>query len=199
MEEKIVLASASPRRLELLRLVGVEPTVRPVNIDESLPEGLRDICDAPMLIAKRKSEACVCAPGELVIAADTIVISPDGEVMGKPKDRADASRMLHALSGRTHRVSTGFSITDGVTKISDRVVTEVTFGELLDEEIDEYLDTDEPYDKAGAYGIQGKAAVFVSDIKGDYFNVVGLPLFAIDRVIKTFFKTGRYESEGNEG
>lgn len=192
MKDKIVLASASPRRLELLRQIGIEPEVRPVNVDESAPEGLKDICDTPMILAKRKAEGLFVNPGEIVITADTVVISPDNEILGKPKDREDAARMLRALSGKTHRVVTGFCVRDLVTKISDRVVTEVSFAELDDEDIGRYLDTDEPYDKAGAYAIQGRGATFVTGINGDYSNVVGLPLYVINQVLSIYFREGRY-------
>lgn len=191
-DEKIVLASQSPRRLQILRQVGIEPIVRPVDIEESAPAGLRDICDTPMLLAKAKMHAAEINDGEIVIAADTVVISPDNEILGKPQDRADAERMLRALSGREHRVVTGFAIKDNITKISDRVVTRVIMDEIEEQDLQSYLDTNEPYDKAGAYAIQGLGAEFVSGIDGDYYNVMGLPINIILKVLNIYFRPGRY-------
>lgn len=182
-EKKLVLASKSPRRSEILKTAGYDFTVRVQETDETLPTG---ICpeDAVVYLAASKAKAVERNSDELVLGADTIVVL-DNKILGKPKDREDAYIMLKSLSGRIHSVYTGvcgicdeYSIT-----LSER--TDVEFLLLTDEEIYAYIDTNDCYDKAGAYGIQGYASKFVRRINGDYFNVVGFPISAVyEKILK---------------
>lgn len=175
----IVLASNSPRRKELLAGLGLDFDVRVLkDIDESYPaESLRP-CDVPLFIATKKAEANRVSMGDndLVITADTVVILND-EVLGKPVDEQDARRMLHELSGRTHNVVTGVCLTSATMQRSFTVSTDVTFKSLTDAEIDYYVSTFRPLDKAGAYGIQEWIGyIGVTGLNGSYFNVMGLPV-----------------------
>ena len=175
---KIVLASNSPRRKELLGGLGVKFEVRTLSgIDESYPEDLRGE-DIPKYISGKKAEAycAVMADDELIITADTIVY--DNEmVLGKPKDDADAKRMLRQSSGHAHDVITGVSIVTKEKTVQFASTSKVYFSELTDEEIDYYVDNYKPFDKAGAYGIQEWIGyVGVTRIEGSYFNVMGLPV-----------------------
>lgn len=163
---EIVLASSSPRRSELLRMLGLEFTVRPSDAEESIPDGLGP-ADAVMHLARTKNNVS----GDVVISADTIVYY-DGRILGKPKDAEEAAEMLRELSGRTHEVYTGICVNGNC----GYEMTRVTFREISDREIHDYIMTGEPLDKAGAYGAQGKGALFVEKIEGDFFNVMGLPL-----------------------
>ena len=174
----IILASKSPRRRELLQTMGIEHfEVRPASGPETLPaagaspaETVKAIC-----AGKAAEAARTAAPDDIVIAADTLVFL-DGKPLGKPADQADARRMLRALSGRTHTVWTGVAVSkNGRTDIR-AVGTEVRFRPMTDAEIDSYVATGEPMDKAGAYGIQGRGCVYIEGIRGDYFNVMGLPV-----------------------
>jgi len=175
---KVVLASNSPRRKELLSGLGIAYEVKTLpDIDESFPEGM-DGVEIPAYIARAKADAYrgMMAPDELIITADTIVWL-DGEVMGKPNDAADARRMLRALSGQTHQVITGVCLTTKEFQKSFATVTDVTFCHLSDEEIDYYVAHYRPMDKAGSYGIQEWIGfVGVESISGSYFNVMGLPI-----------------------
>ncbi len=181
----IILASASPRRQELLRLITDTFEVHPVDADETLPAGI-PIDLAPSLLADIKAQAAAREfPDDLVIGCDTIV-TLDDEIMGKPRDREDAFRMLRRLSGETHTVMTGTALYLNGKSTVFTVETRVTFYTLTDDEINAYLDTGEPFDKAGAYGIQGKGSLLVERIEGDYFNVVGLPVAALSRAMKNF-------------
>lgn len=183
-EYKFILASNSPRRKELLSMIGLEFEVKPANIDENITE-YSDFSDYVMKLSKQKAEFIAedlqkTNSGEkyIILAADTIV-AINGQVLNKPIDYKEAFDMLSLLSNNTHEVYTGFCLINSEAKkiISDFVVTEVTFRELSDIEIDDYIQTGSPMDKAGAYGIQEDlGAVFVSKINGDYYNVVGLPL-----------------------
>lgn len=172
---KYILASASPRRKELFSKIADEFEICPSNIPETVPDGLQAE-KQPEYLAKIKAEDIAKKhPEDIVVGADTSVILGD-EILGKPKDRKDAKRMLNALSGKTHKVITGCAVVkNGVTE-SFSVTTEVTFHVLDKNDVEQYLDTDEPYDKAGSYGIQGLAMIFVKEINGDYYNVVGLPI-----------------------
>ena len=172
---KYILASASPRRKELFSKIVDEFEICPSNIPETVPDGLQAE-KQPEYLAKIKAEDVAKKhPEDIVVGADTSVILGD-EILGKPKDRKDAKRMLNALSGKTHKVITGCAVVKkGVTE-SFSVTTEVTFHLLDKNDVEQYLDTDEPYDKAGSYGIQGLAMIFVKEINGDYYNVVGLPI-----------------------
>ena len=185
---KIILASNSPRRKELLAGIDVNFEVRVLkNIDEGYPSDLptKEIAE---YISKKKAAAYLetMTADELVITADTIVMLGD-EVMGKPHDDADARRMLRELSGRTHQVITGVTLTTHERQHSFSVETDVTFKELTDEEIDYYVRTYQPMDKAGAYGIQEWIGhIGVTALKGSYFNVMGLPVQRIYEALKTF-------------
>lgn len=175
---KIILASNSPRRKELLGGLGIEFSVRTLQgIDESYPNDLKGE-DIPKYISGQKAKAykALMADEELIITADTIVYV-DGEVLGKPKDKDDARRMFHLMSGRKHEVITGVSIVTKDKTIQFATTTHVTFAPLTDEEIDFYIDNYKPFDKAGAYGIQEWIGyIGITGIEGSYFNVVGLPV-----------------------
>lgn len=180
---KIVLASKSPRRSEILKNAGIDFTVRVADADEIIPDGTKPQ-DAVVFLAARKAMAVERAEDELVLGADTVVVLDD-KVLGKPKDREDAYNMLRSLSGRVHSVFTGVCAIGNGISITFAEETKVEFLPLTDKEIFNYIDTNEPYDKAGAYGIQGLASKFVRGIEGDYFNVVGLPISRIYEKIFT--------------
>ncbi|MCD8182656.1 MAG: Maf-like protein [Bacteroides sp.] len=175
---KVILASNSPRRKELLAGLGVDYEVRTLpDVDESYPETLQG-ADIPLYIAKEKADAYqnMLQPGELMITADTIVWL-DGKVLGKPKDGEDALRMLREMSGRTHEVFTGVCITTTGWQHSFTAQTEVRFAQLTEEEITYYVDTFQPMDKAGAYGVQEWIGfIGVENISGSYYNIMGLPV-----------------------
>lgn len=181
---KIVLASASPRRKELISLICEGVEIRPAECDETLPEGI-GARDAVEYLSKIKNDAArkLSAENEMVISADTVV-AVDDKILGKPVDKSDARRMISLLNGRTHQVYTGVTISFENNVITFSEKTDVTFFQLTNEEIESYISTSEPYDKAGAYGIQGKASLLVSGINGDYFNVVGLPVARLNRALK---------------
>ncbi|MBQ9230873.1 MAG: septum formation protein Maf [Prevotella sp.] len=184
----IILASNSPRRKELLGGIDIPFEIRVLDgIDESYPDHLptKDIAG---YISKKKADAYqqTMAPDELIITADTIVVLGQ-EVMGKPKDAAEARQMLRKLSGKTHQVITGVCLTTQERQVSFSVETDVTFKYLTDEEITYYVDHYRPFDKAGAYGIQEWIGhVGVTGLKGSYFNVMGLPVQRIYEALKTF-------------
>ena len=186
---KIILASNSPRRKELLAGLDLQFEVRVLQgIDESYPADLPTQKIAEF-ISKKKADAYVetMADDELVITADTVVILGD-EVMGKPHDEADAKRMLGELSGQTHQVATGVTLSTRQRQMSFSVVTNVTFKQLSADEIDYYVRTYQPMDKAGAYGIQEWIGyIGVTALEGSYFNVMGLPVQRIYEALKTFF------------
>ena len=182
--KKIILASASPRRKELLTTAGVEFEVLVSEADETIPEGTAPR-DAAMMTAEKKALAVAENRDGIVIGADTIVVIDD-KILGKPKDEADAFGMLRLLSGREHEVITGVCITDGEKTEKFAQVSKVRFYDLTDDEITAYVATKEPMDKAGAYGIQGKGCVLVESIEGDYFNIVGLPVAATVRALRGF-------------
>jgi septum formation protein len=169
----IVLASASPRRRELLSLLGLTFDVAPADVDESWRNGEAPEVHAERL-AREKADA-VCRPGAVTVAADTIVVV-DGAILGKPADAAEARAMLARLAGRRHVVHTGIAVAYGERRASAVVATEVWFRPLDAAAIAAYVATGEPLDKAGAYGIQGYGAVLVDRIEGDYFTVMGLGL-----------------------
>ena len=180
----IILASSSPRRRELMTMLGLDFTVRPADIDEHFdPE--RDPADEVLRVASAKAAAVPAGEGELVLAADTIVVL-GGRVLGKPADAPDAARMLRALSGRTHTVYTGVAAKRGSRRAGLVDRSDVTFRELTDDEIARYIATGEPMDKAGSYGAQGIGAIFVEKIDGDFYNVMGLPLCALSGLLGQF-------------
>jgi septum formation protein len=175
---RLVLASASPRRRELLESLGLTPEVRPVPADESVLPG-ESPADYVRRLAAKKARAVAAAEGELVLAADTAVLA-GGEVLGKPRDAIDAGRMLRTLSGTAHQVLTGIhgrrAGPGADAEAGAVVVTQVRFTTLTEAQIAWYVATGEPLDKAGAYAIQGKGGAFVRSIRGSASNVVGLPL-----------------------
>ena len=172
----LILASASPRRKELLSAAGIEFDVRPVDVDETILVGER-ADDYVLRVAENKARAS-WQRGELSLGADTVVVV-DSQILGKPVDAVDAKRMLALLSSRSHTVVTGIALFDGAAANCSAVETEVYFRALSAAEIDEYVASGEPFDKAGAYGIQGLASKFVERIDGCYFNVVGLPVSTV--------------------
>jgi septum formation protein len=177
----VILASASPRRRELLNLIGIEHEVRPANIDETYLAG-----EAPREHAERlarEKAVAIEAPEAITIGSDTIVVV-DGRVLGKPRDREHAAEMLRQLSGRSHVVMTGVAAKWRGKLVSGLEEVGVTFRPLRDDEIDRYIDTGEPMDKAGAYGIQGFGATIVERVDGDYFAVMGLPLNRLARLFE---------------
>jgi len=184
MKPRVILASASPRRRELLSLVGIEHEVRPANIDESYLDGETPREHAERL-ARGKASA-IDEPNAVTIGSDTIVVV-DGDVLGKPRDRGHAAEMLRRLSGRSHVVMTGVAVRWRGRLVSGLEEVGVTFRALSDEEIERYIDTGEPMDKAGAYGIQGFGATIVDRVDGDYFAVMGL---ALNRLVRLFGELG---------
>jgi len=173
---KIVLASASPRRAEILRTVGWPFDTLPVNIDESRRNN-ENAANYVQRLAREKAEAAEQKlPGQLIVAADTTVVIDD-HILEKPFDQSDARRMLRLLNNRWHQVLTGIAIIDPLSQTTIAYEqTEVKFAAMSDEQIDWYVASGEPMDKAGAYAIQGVGARFIEGIQGDYFNVVGLPV-----------------------
>ena len=186
---RLILASASPRRAELLRAAGIEFDVMPADVDETLHGG-----ESPEQYVRRVANAKACgvlarSHGRPVVAADTVVVV-DGEILGKPVDADDAGRMLKMLSGKRHEVLTAVSVSlggpeDACPAASAVERTTVEFAALSDAEIAEYVASGEPLDKAGAYAIQGRASRFVTRIEGSYSNVVGLPVALVYNLLKT--------------
>jgi septum formation protein len=188
----IILASGSPRRLEILNKHGIEPLVMPTRADESLPVGI-GMTEAVEMLARRKAEECYkdirddgSLTGSLIVAADTIVWKD--EILGKPESKEDAFRMLDMIRGTSHYVVTGVCLIDtesGETKVlSD--VTEVFCKDYSDEDIYDYISREEPYDKAGSYAIQGYFGRYIDHIDGDYENVVGLPYHRIAAGLESY-------------
>ena len=181
----IVLASASPRRRELITLISEDVIIHPSDVDETVPEALPAESVPEHLAVKKAAAVAKGFPDDTVIGSDTSVIV-DGIILGKPADREDARRMLTLLSGKTHKVITGCAVFKGGKSASFSEVTEVRFHKLSEQDIEEYLDRNEYADKAGAYGIQGYASLLIEGICGDYFNVVGLPVSRLARLLKRF-------------
>ena len=180
----IILASASPRRQDLLNLICDEFEILPADIDETITDDI-DLLKTPEYLAVKKA-GHIHENGhfdDVVIGCDTGVFT-DNIMLGKPKDERDAFEMLSMLSGKAHKVVTGCAVFYKDKMISFSQVTEVEFYKLSDDEIKKYISTGEPMDKAGAYGIQGKGTVLVKGIKGDYFNVVGLPVALLNKKLK---------------
>lgn len=178
----LVLASQSPRRSDILRQAGIAFIVRAAPVDET-PLADEKPDDYVQRMAERKALAVTSAEDEIVLAADTTVVI-DGEILAKPADAIDAKRMLIKLSGRRHEVLTGICFKRGASLIRDWAVTAVWFAPLTGEEIDEYVASGEPMDKAGAYAIQGLASKFVEKIDGCFFNVMGLPVALVYRHLR---------------
>lgn len=183
---KIILASKSPRRRELLSRMGLEFSVRTAHIDESM-DPFRHPADEVARVSLLKAEAVLpqCEPNDLIISADTIVVC-ESLMMGKPHSESEAFSMLRRLSGRDHQVMTGLTVLCGGSVENLTVTTTLRFRHLSDEEIRAYIATGEPMDKAGAYGIQGFAAMFVVGLDGDYYNVMGLPVCTLTMILRKF-------------
>ncbi|MCI9468305.1 MAG: septum formation inhibitor Maf [Oscillospiraceae bacterium] len=180
----LILASASPRRKQLLTMLGLTFEVRPAAGEEKLPPGIAPEEAVKRLSAQKAAAVAeTCAPGDVVIGADTVVWH-GGRILGKPKTEQDAADMLHALSGETHTVYTGVTVLKDGAALSAAEETKVRFRSLPDGEIAAYIQTGEPMDKAGAYGAQGLGALFVEGIEGDFFNVMGLPVCRLGKLLK---------------
>lgn len=173
--KKIILASQSPRRREILEKCGISFTVEPADLDESINDS-RPLQEEIMRLAERKAESVLQRhPDAVVIGSDTVV-TIDHRVLGKPKDKQQAHDMLKSLQGRTHQVITGLAILSREHTFTDVSISDVTFCRMSDEEIDRYISCGECMDKAGAYGIQGTAGRYITEIHGDYYSIMGLPL-----------------------
>ena len=180
----LILASASPRRAEILSMLGYEFEIIPASCDENT-HGLT-AKEAVGELARRKAQAVAdLYPDRTVLGSDTLV-TLEGKVLGKPKSEEDAANMLRTLSGKTHSVFTGISAVSGNKSVTETVEAKVTFRTLTEKEIADYIATGEPMDKAGAYGIQGKGAILVDSIEGDFFNVMGLPAARVYLLLKNF-------------
>ena len=196
---KLILASASPRRREMLQMLDVPFRVLVSEADESCSE--TDPEAFALAVSKKKAEAVLALSeeDEIVIACDTVVALGD-QILGKPKDRADAKRMLCALSGKSHRVVSALCVANKEKVVSLAVVTKVHFRTIKESELQAYLMSGECDDKAGAYGIQGLGGLFVSGIEGDWYTVVGMPLSALNEILKTEFQTDFFSlRRGKEG
>lgn len=184
----VILASGSPRRKELLSSIGIDYKVRIINgIDESYPENMKAE-DIPQFISRKKAAAYRqdMSNGELIITADTVV-AVDNKILGKPKDKTEAVKMLSLLSGRKHQVITGVTVMTSEREETFATVSNVSISKLSDEEIDYYIEKYKPYDKAGAYGIQEWIGMIgVTGIEGSFFNVMGLPVQRLYTLLKTF-------------
>ena len=180
---QLILASQSPRRRELLGLTGLDFTVRAADIDETMDAGKAPF-DEVARVSRLKALAVARKPEDVVIAADTIVVC-EGKVLGKPRNEEDAFRILSMLSGRHHEVMTGMTVLRGDEVITHTEVTKIHFRPLHPGEIRAYIATGEPMDKAGAYGIQGGAALFADQMEGDYYNVMGLPVCRLAMILRS--------------
>ena len=178
----LILASASPRRKELLALFGIPFVIRAADIDETMDPAAAPF-DEVARVSRLKAMATAREAGDVVIAADTIVVC-QGNVLGKPADEAEAAAMLRLLSGRDHQVMTGVTVLRGDRASTFTEVTDLHFRTLSDREIARYVASGEPMDKAGAYGIQGGAALFCTGMTGDYYNVMGLPVCRLGQVLR---------------
>ena len=196
INKPIILASGSPRRLEIMRKHGIEPLVIPADVEEIVPENISP-SHVPVYLAELKAEAVAKSCGlmdGLIISADTIVylgdLGGDGEIMGKPRDPEDGFRMLASLRKKTHYVITGVCLIDMADgrRHSFSEVTDVTFTDISNRELQDYLSTDEAYDKAGGYAIQGTFGKYVESFEGSYDNVVGFPWERIKNEINKFIK-----------
>jgi septum formation protein len=183
---RVVLASSSPRRRELLTLIGIPHAVGPADIDETPFDDEQPHAHAERLAREKALAVARAEPGAVVVGADTIVVM-DGDILGKPRDEAMAAAMLRRLSGRAHVVLTAVAVARGERVVAGVESVDVRFRELSDEDIARYIATREPMDKAGAYGIQGFGATIVDRIDGDYFAVMGL---ALGRMIRLLAEVG---------
>lgn len=201
--KKVILASASPRRSELLKSLGIDFEVVVSDADESkidkksVPASIY-VQELALLKGTAVANTLKKRDG-IIISADTIVYS-EGKILGKPKDREDAKRMLENLSGKCHSVFTGICVMNAknMYSVCTKEETKVYFKELTKQEIEDYIDTKEPFDKAGAYGIQGIGGILIDKIEGDFFNVVGLPLSRLAKVLKKEFDFDIFKERKNE-
>ena len=193
---KIILASQSARRRDILENLGIKFDIKVSSVDESMSDTLTP-GENVETVSMRKAAAVAEELGitesddTLVIASDTVVVC-DNTILGKPRDKAHATEMMRMLSGRRHSVISGIAVIYRGKRIFSHEETEVEFRDLTEAEIEAYVSTDEPYDKAGGYGIQDKAAIFVRGIHGDYLNVVGLPVFKLFRILENEFGIGYF-------
>ncbi|MFZ5639778.1 MAG: Maf family protein [Bacillota bacterium] len=185
--QKIILASASPRRRELLTQIGLAFDVEISDVDENCTDDNDPVTYVCGLAYRKAAAVAEKIPAGIVVGADTVVVAR-GEILGKPADAAEAGRMLQFLNGTEHEVLTGVAVIDAAAGRStvSHELTKVVFRQLTSEEIKGYIASGEPFDKAGAYGIQGLGAVLVKEIHGDYFNVVGLPLARLTDMLREF-------------
>ena len=183
---RLVLASASPRRAKILRTTGWDFEILPADVDEARRPGENAAAYVERVAREKAEAAALQVPDRLVLGADTIVLI-DGKILGKPRDNEDARRMLRLLQDRRHQVMTGIAIVNGnsSTSLVAHESTDVEFSPMTEDEIDWYVATGEPMDKAGAYAIQGMGARFIEGITGDYFNVVGLPLRLLYKLVRS--------------
>lgn len=189
MPRKLILASASPRRSQLLKQIGLTFQIMPSNIDEDEIFSHDPLVNIQEIALRKARDIATGMKNSIVIGADTQILMDD-EVLGKPLDAADAASMLGKLSGRTHQAITGVALVDSETEFEETwvEVTAVTFRQLSEDEIADYVNTGEPMDKAGAYGIQERAAAFVERIEGCYFNIVGLPLAKLAQKLRKWLE-----------
>lgn len=181
--KKIILASSSPRRKKILRKAGLKFAIVKSNVEENLNSNLSPRDLAKKLSLKKAKAVYENHKDSIIIAADTLVVCK-GKILGKPKDQEDAREMLNLLSGNTHLVITGFAIINGNNVVTKSIETKIGMRKINDEEINAYIRTKEPYDKAGAYAIQGIAKKFIQKINGDFDNAVGLPTYALLKELK---------------
>ena len=179
---QLILASQSPRRKELMGFFPIPFIIRVADIDETM-DPKKPAREEVARVSCAKAQAVEHTPDDVVVAADTIVVC-NGQVLGKPTDEADAFRMLRLLSGRDHQVMTGLTVLRGDKCVVCTEITDIHFRELTDREINAYIATKEPMDKAGSYGIQGGAALFAEKMNGDYYNVMGLPVCRLGQILK---------------
>ena len=180
----LILASKSPRRKQLLEQMGLSFSVRAADVDETMDPTLTP-AQAVAELSRRKAAATECAPEDVVIAADTVVVLGE-TILGKPRTEEEAVQMLRNLSGRKHQVMTGVTVQKGEETLTFTEITDVFFRNLSETEISAYVATGDPMDKAGSYGIQGLAALFAEKLCGDYFNVMGLPVCALGKALRHF-------------
>lgn len=181
----IILASASPRRKELLSQIVDTFSIHPSNYEENLPSNVSAYEAAEYLATQKALDVKKEYPNDIVIGADTIIVYKN-KIYGKPNNKDEAKQMLSMFSNNTHHVITGVCVLKGQKSISFTSISDVTFFDLTESEIDEYLKYDEYKDKAGSYAIQGKANLFIKEIKGDYNSIVGLPIAKLNRILKIF-------------
>ncbi|MBR5309225.1 MAG: septum formation protein Maf [Clostridia bacterium] len=198
--KKVILASKSPRRIELFKRYGIIADSIPAEVDESIPAEICDPCEIVKYLAHKKARHIADSASDdvIVVGSDTLVFCGD-KILGKPDNKDDARNMMKLLSDNTHSVISGICIICNDKCICESVRTEVVFKALTNEEIEGYISTFEPYDKAGGYGIQSLAGAFVKEIHGDYYNVVGLPISRLIEILKIDFGYDALSNLFNKG